>query len=172
MLKNEIEMHNGYAVIKVSSDNKRNSYHHRVKIDIDDLAKVGKIRIAKTGYAYQAKRNGKSVASIIMDTTTNNKVYIDHINGNTLDNRKVNLRVCTPSQNAKNRHSFSRNNTGKIGISYRENGNYKYYRVSITEINGKRKTKQFNINKLGKENAFKLANEYLDAEKLKHDYIV
>lgn len=165
-------MHNGYAVIKVSSDDKRNSYHHRVNVDIEDLAKVGKIRIAKSGYAYQAVRKGKSMASIIMDTDTNSKMYIDHINGKTLDNRKVNLRVCTPSQNARNRHSFNRNNTGKVGISYRENGAYMYYRVSLTQINGKRKTKQFNVNKLGKEVAFKLANEYLDAEKLKHDYIV
>jgi len=172
MLKNEIEMHNGYAVIKVSSDDKKNSYHHRVKIDIEDLAIVGKIRIAKTGYAYQAKKNGKSIASVILNTETSNKQYVDHINGNTLDNRKDNLRICTPSQNARNKHSFNRNNTGTVGISYRENGNCKYYRVSLTEVNDKRKTKQFNINKLGKEKAFKMANNFLKAEKLKHDYIV
>jgi hypothetical protein len=172
MLINTVKLHNGYVVVDVINNGSASPYHHRVKLDIEDLALVGKMRVSKAGYAYQAKKYGKSVASIIIGVQTHSKLYVDHINGNTLDNRKHNLRKVTPSQNAKNRHSFSRNNTGVVGIAYRKNGNYKYYRVTITQMNGKKKTKQFNLNKLGKNVAFKEAQAYLAIEKQKHGYIV
>ena len=49
MIKNEIVLYNGYVEIIVKSKN----YVHKVLLDIEDLPKVGKIRISNTGYAYQ-----------------------------------------------------------------------------------------------------------------------
>lgn len=73
-------------------------------------------------------------------------ILIDHINGNTLDNRKKNLRVCNSSQNAMSRKSIGGASKYK-GVNI--NGGYWLSRISFA---GKRiylgyfpKTKQGEI---------------------------
>lgn len=44
--------------------------------------------------------------------------YVDHINGDTLDNRGENLRICSPSENQMNRNVVSKNFSGHKGVSY------------------------------------------------------
>ena len=43
---------------------------------------------------------------------------IDHINGNPLDNRRQNLRICKRGQNTKNCKKYTNNTTGFMGVHY------------------------------------------------------
>lgn len=59
------------------------------------------IYVRKNGFMY-AKTGKGDVHRLVLKLPPYEKRYVDHINGNTLDNRKENLRLFTPSQNRYN----------------------------------------------------------------------
>ena len=71
-----------------------------------------------------------------------NKIKIDHINRDVLDNRKSNLRCVTHSENIFNRPKQSNNKSGYKGVSSRKIYNTTYYVGSI-QYKGKQYQKAF-----------------------------
>lgn len=83
-------------------------------------------RITHYGYAIRSK-DKKLLHRLIVNTSKGR--VIDHINGNTLDNRLTNLRECTQSDNAKNQKLNIRNKTGYKGVYFDKR--YKKYIASV-----------------------------------------
>lgn len=50
-------------------------------------------------------------------------VYVDHRNGDGLDNRRSNLRHCSNSQNQQNRHQLTTNTSGYRGVTWNRASN-------------------------------------------------
>lgn len=76
-----------------------------VKVDDDDYKKYGHLRwhLSDTGYAVR-RYNGETIRLHRLITNCPEGLVVDHLNGDKLDCRKSNMRVCTQVENAKNRH--------------------------------------------------------------------
>jgi hypothetical protein len=84
-------------------------------------------------YAMSGCRH-KSIHRVVMDAPKG--MDVDHINGNGLDNRKENLRLCTRSQNAMNQRLKSHSSSGYKGVQYTPTRKQKYTskKTGITKI--------------------------------------
>ena len=78
------------------------------------------------GYCYAvngSRRNG--IHRVVMDAPPG--MDVDHINGDRLDNRKQNLRVCTRSQNSSNKKLRRDSKSGFKGVYQTRSGRYQAY---------------------------------------------
>lgn len=98
--------------------------------DKEDFDKIKDLTWGSDGNGYAFARTGdrKDIIRIkmhrlIMDAPDG--LDVDHINHNTLDNRKCNLRICTRSQNNTNKIKRHNNTSGVIGVSLYRNSKWR-----------------------------------------------
>lgn len=90
-------------------------------IDLSDLQRVLRHRwcAARTGALYvQGRVEGKMLPLHRFIMRPAASVEIDHKNGDGLDNRKSNLRVCPGTENRFNLKRYSNNTSGFKGVSW------------------------------------------------------
>ena len=130
-----IECENHCEVVLYDKDNNEKC---RALIDLEDkqLVKDKKWCCNKNGYVISGSSKPFTyLHRLIMSAQDCD--YVDHINGNTLDNRKQNLRLCTNAKNLQNRVNIPTNNSsGIIGVHFDRSRNK--WKVEIG-VNGKNK---------------------------------
>jgi hypothetical protein len=91
-------------------------------IDIENVDKVRgyKWYLGSGGYVRSSinLKDKESLHRFILNTPDNKQV--DHIDGNPLNNKRSNLRLCTPLQNMRNQKTPISNTSGFKGISWRK----------------------------------------------------
>lgn len=94
-------------------------YSTEVDKNIYDLFSVYKWRYDK-GYAVRSSPRVKGKQKIIslhrLIMNASHGIQVDHINGNTLDNRILNLRLCSQKNNIQNQKIRKNNTSGYKGV--------------------------------------------------------
>ena len=112
---NNIRLQNDIAVISLY--NIKNIKIAEAIVDIDDLAKVSPYNWHLHGHGYAARFTAPRLIHQLILPAPKNK-WIDHINGDKLDNRKKNLRLCSPSQSGMNVPVRCNNSSGVTGVYF------------------------------------------------------
>ena len=95
----------------------------RAVVDNEDFVRINKLNWCFTnGYASKKVTGNKNLFMHTLIMNCPKSMKIDHRNGNGLDNRKKNLRICTQAQNVANQRLRSNNLSGFKGVSFFKHG--------------------------------------------------
>lgn len=99
--------------------------------DLEDYEKIKEVCWYFTKLKYvRGLLNGKPILQHVFILNKPAKMAIDHINHNTFDNRKENLRICSIQQNCMNHQPSNSNKSGYSGVTFRKDS--KKWRAYIT----------------------------------------
>lgn len=101
-------------------------------MDIEDLPLLGKTSwcIDSLGYICGTIKSGTvRLHTLIMNSS--NEIRVDHKDGNKLDVRKSNLRLCSHAENNRNQAKRSNNLSGYKGVSHHKKSNKWRARIGI-----------------------------------------
>lgn len=96
----------------------------QVLVDEDDKMRLSHHGWFLHGNYMEAKIGGKNQLMHRFIIQARKKEIVDHINGNTLDNRKSNLRITDVEGNSMNRRINKNNTSGYRGVILLPNGKY------------------------------------------------
>ena len=94
-------------------------------VDDEDFEQLNKFKwfANKTNNNYYAARKSKGRQIYMHREIINSNKLIDHIDGDTLNNCRANLRECTIAENIRNQKIRSTNTSGFKGVSFYKNRN-------------------------------------------------
>jgi hypothetical protein len=149
-LNNEIMIYDNYAEILVKSNDKL----IKILIDLDDVQKIKEFTWSISSNGYVINVVNKLLLHRYLTSCPSDKV-VDHINGNRLDNRKYNLRICTQDENNLNITTLRSDNTSGVkGVGWnkklnkwRARINYKGKEYHLGYFNTKEEAIQARIKK-------------------------
>ncbi len=118
--KDPQEIHIEGAVARMVVRNKKGVNCAEIIIDAEDVPKVSDHRWSYAkGRSVRGRRKGErplSLARLLMNPSADRLVI--HLNGDPLDNRKVNLRIVSPAEEIINARPAEKNRSGVRGVSW------------------------------------------------------
>ena len=105
-------------------------------------------------HPYVRNTDGIALHNFVMNFVPNDKMTIDHINNDTLDNRRSNLRISNKTIQAINKKINSSNKSGITGVYHQKKGNRESWNSKWTDDKCKVHHKSFSCNLYGHEEAF------------------
>ena len=110
---------------------------HKCFIDIEDLHLLNHsysiVFGANDKTFWIQDYHGKKLNCMILQADKN--LCVDHINHNTLDNRKKNLRLCSKGENNQNKkNNYTKSNTGYRNVYFKKSCNKYFVKVTVNRI--------------------------------------